>query len=419
MSIKYEANFRQKLLLGYGKNVEEKFNRNHCHIFSLKKKNDIESHEVDIIPGEAVKDVWLFGPASVMDKSVIYPCSRHRCKVPCPCRICLKQPLTCEYPDRICCNCMKCIASFKDHGHFHATFHYGCKYCDQLLEIFPFFNFFFLNTETKRFTGTREPPKIVYFSPGRFPPEPKRTFESLREQHRNKINRCDECDMNFRITEHLKEHIKLNHLTGERFIHLYRNKYLVVNNVCDECEASFSSRKELTRHVESVHFLVKFDCDQCSATFTRKDNFERHLEEIHSTECLNGFICDLCNKFFARGDNYLRHKQSSVDSDGALKNKCSDCEDSFCTAKLLRDHSKTHGSELYCEKCGEKFTKKSSLNSHIIRRNVSKCDECEKTLCNKVSLQRHKFNAHNCQKCDQCDVVLKKAYMKNHKLWKH
>ena len=72
MITRYEANFRQKILLGYGKNVEEKFNRNHCHIFSLKQKSDIKSHEVDITPGEAEQDVWLFGPASVMDKSVIY-----------------------------------------------------------------------------------------------------------------------------------------------------------------------------------------------------------------------------------------------------------------------------------------------------------------------------------------------------------
>ena len=168
-----------------------------------------------------------------------------------------------------------------------------------------------------------------------------------------------------------------------------------------------------------MHYLVKFDCDQCSVTFTRKDNLERHLEEIHSLVCLDGFRCDLCNRFFARGDNYMRHKQSSLDSDGSLKNKCSDCDDSFCSAKLLRDHSKTHGSELCCEKCSEKFTKKSSLNSHMLTRNDSQCDECEKTLCNKVSLQRHKFNAHNCLKCDQCDLVLKKAYMMNHKLWKH
>ena len=245
MSIRYVANFRQKLLLGYGKNVQEKFDKTHCHIFSLKKEKDIESHEIDIIPGEVVQDKWLFGPASVMDKSVIYPCSRHRCKIPCPCRICLKQPIICEYPDRIYCNCVKCIAFFNDHGHFHATFHYGCKYCYQLLEIFPFFNFFFLNTEKKNFRGTKEPPKIVHFSPGRFPPQPPQTIESLREQQRTKCNRCDECDMNFRKTEHLKEHIKINHLTGERFIHLYRNKNLVVNNVCDECEASFSSKKRV------------------------------------------------------------------------------------------------------------------------------------------------------------------------------
>ena len=133
-------------------------------------------------------------------------------------------------------------------------------------------------------------------------------------------------------------------------------------------------KKELKRHVKSVHYFVKFDCDQCSATFNRKDNYERHLEEIHSTQCLDGFRCDLCNIFFARKDNFMRHKLSSLDSDGCLKNKCSDCDESFCSAKLLRDHRKTHGSEIRCEKCGEKFTKKSSLDFHILTRNVCQCD---------------------------------------------
>ena len=136
-------------------------------------------------------------------------------------------------------------------------------------------------------------------------------------------------------------------------------------------------------------------------------------------ESLEGYRCDLCSIFFVRRDSYMRHKQSSLDSDGCLKNKCSDCDVSFCTAKLLRDHRKTHGSEINCEECGLKFTKKSSLDFHIMTKNVCRCDECDKTLCNEVSRQRHKFNAHNCVKCDQCDIVLKKAYMKNHKLWKH
>ena len=131
------------------------------------------------------------------------------------------------------------------------------------------------------------------------------------------------------------------------------------------------------------------------------------------------FKCDLCNHFFARGENFTRHKNSSLNPDGSLKNKCSVCDESFCSAKLLRDHSKTHRSEFHCEECGEKFTTRSSLERHIVTRNVCQCDECDKTLCHKVSLQRHKFNSHNCVKCDQCDVVLKEAFMKKHKLWKH
>ena len=425
MSFDYEADFGQRHLFGYGKNIKKYENGELklCHIFTLKIKKNDEPRCIKLAPGEHISEKWLFGPASNLQKSIIYPCSRYRCQLPCPCMDCCQQPPSCESSLNSDCTCKRCIEQFDDHMNFHIALHSNCKYCEQLLQVFPQFNFFFMNREKqKKRTGLRifDTKNIKQCKPCR-PPSKKLSLGDILKQQADESYLCYECDCSYGDGVRLREHIELNHQGCEKFIHEYQElgKLTIDKIKCEECDYEFVYNKELKRHVKSVHYLVKFDCDQCSATFTRKDSFERHLEKIHSLECLDGFRCDLCNHFFARGENFTRHKHSSLNSDGSLKNKCSVCDKSFCSVKLLRDHSKTHSSEFHCEECDEKFTTRSSLERHIITRNVCQCDECDKTLCHKVSLQRHKFNAHNCVKCDQCDVVLKEAFMKKHKLWKH
>ena len=145
MSFKYRADFGQKRLVGFGnkktmwdkKKIDE---IQMCHLFELKIEDNPKSQGiVNLVAGESITKEWLFGPASTRDKSVIYPCYRYRCRVPCPCKVCAKQS-SCEVQAK------QCIKNFEDHSRFHATFHHCCKYCDQILEIFPFFNFFFFGT---------------------------------------------------------------------------------------------------------------------------------------------------------------------------------------------------------------------------------------------------------------------------------
>ena len=348
MSFAYEADFGQRHLFGYGTKISKYKNSeiNMCHFFSIKNKKDDGSRCIELVPGKHISEKWLFGPASNLHKSIIYPCSRYRCQIPCPCMDCCQQLPSCQASLISECTCKRCIDQFDDHMNFHVVLHRNCKYCEQLLQVFPRFNFFLMNREKqKKRSGLRIVDRI------KLSPE-----DSLKDRS----YLCYECGSSYSNGVRLREHIELNH-QGDKFVHEYQQieKVTTVNNNCEECDYEFVSKKELKRHVKSVHYFVKFDCDQCSATFNRKDNYERHLEKIHSTECLDGFRCDLCNIFFARKDNFMRHKLSSLDSDGCLKNKCSDCDESFCSAKLLRDHRKTHGSEIRCEECGEKFTKKS------------------------------------------------------------
>ena len=145
MSIKYEADFPLCVLAGATSagNKKQRFNENNmCHKFSLQTMSGItESSTVKLLPGKIYEKKWLFGPATTLDKrSIIYPCARYRCSVPCPCQLCY-QPLAKELPRNVSTS-----EKFKNHSQFHQAFHPKCEYCLQLVEIFPNFNFWFLNS---------------------------------------------------------------------------------------------------------------------------------------------------------------------------------------------------------------------------------------------------------------------------------
>ena len=86
-----------------------------------------------------VLEEQLFGPASTLARRIIYPCSRHRCHIPCPC--CLRQTHTCNDRDNQVCSCSGCMALFQDHQLVHMANYNDCKYCENMLEIFPCFNY--------------------------------------------------------------------------------------------------------------------------------------------------------------------------------------------------------------------------------------------------------------------------------------
>ena len=145
MSIKFLTDFAEDTLAGKcTKKTRRSQGQSLCHKFSLNDKEAAQSSKVEVLPGKVYSEDWLFGPASLLvSRSVIYPCSRFRCSIPCPCQDCQKlcSPSPCQAlaPVNSPCNCCDCARRFKDHSLFHRTFHTFCKFCIQLVELFPNF----------------------------------------------------------------------------------------------------------------------------------------------------------------------------------------------------------------------------------------------------------------------------------------
>ena len=111
-----------------------------------------ESAKVELIPGKLKDENCLFGPASQMNsKAVIYPCSRYKCSIPCPCQTCCEQhpAPSCQCPAEQSCGCKDCMEKLTDHFRYHKAFHTKCKFCLNIIKNIPHFNFWFLSSDTR------------------------------------------------------------------------------------------------------------------------------------------------------------------------------------------------------------------------------------------------------------------------------
>ena len=150
MPIEYQADFRQSLIKGRDYKIDPRISKLKCHQFSLENSTNLFPTSVQLLPGKSIQEPWLYGPAmNLLTRSIIYPCTDFRCSLPCPCLLCAKIHSKCRVPSSKPCSCPDCAQHFENHCEFHGTFHFGCKYCFQLVQKIPQFDFFFLDTEAQ------------------------------------------------------------------------------------------------------------------------------------------------------------------------------------------------------------------------------------------------------------------------------
>ena len=142
MTHKFTLDFGGNWLKCEGVDISEaSFQKKRCHEFALKDEGVLflTPGLVHLVTGKSMKIPWLFGPATRRDnRTVIYPCSRYRCSLPCPCLLCRRgKTPRCRVTSTQPCDCTDCTDHFLDHNRFHGIYHFGCKYCFQLIQNFP------------------------------------------------------------------------------------------------------------------------------------------------------------------------------------------------------------------------------------------------------------------------------------------
>ena len=104
-------------------------NDQNCHKFSISDSNSDDPNSFKLVAGEYGVPNRLAGPASTLDRTIIYSCHQNKCEIPCGCKFCTKASID------ACLNCSECVTDFDDNKKFHLLSHTTCKFCVQCLFV--------------------------------------------------------------------------------------------------------------------------------------------------------------------------------------------------------------------------------------------------------------------------------------------
>ena len=451
---KVELDFEQNLVKTSSHNIESSTACEKCYQFSVVKEVSLSAKAVKLKQEKIIAKPWLYGPAMCLKtKTIIYPCKRGRCSIPCPCLLCaFKKHPSCRVASSQGCPCENCRQHFTDHVNFHAVFHYGCKSCFQIIQCIPCFNFSALDIKKKNpdagcFDNNSD------YSPYFVWPDHKLSVKFtdmwcskrtkwLRNEEDDTDMWCRHCNLLFWSFDALVKHMKSHHLFTKTFRHYWRNslKSEKSNDTkCYQCSRKFPSISELQRHIDAVHYEDSYDCELCGAKFSRSDNLARHKIVKHTqpdessyacTECgkqfsrsdtlerhaivvhsssLLLFQCDNCGKKFNRKDSLRRHIGNVFSSDGSPRYKYIHCGKKYCTELLLKTHA-----NLCLSEDESKSTKQSSIrvpDTELDNTNDFICFICSESFQHKSSLVQHRKLAHeDILECDLCHSNFKSRF---------
>ncbi|XP_060064955.1 uncharacterized protein LOC132545298 [Ylistrum balloti] len=160
--------------------------------------------------------------------------------------------------------------------------------------------------------------------------------------------------------------------------------------ICSLCDKKFLHEKYLRLHFP-VH-TGKFKCKKCGAKFCRNDSLKRH-------QCTNA----------SKG---TRLPKGSVQSSSSSLSTCDICGQQFSNQKYLFRHMAIHTNIFQCLTCQKSFSRKDSLQRHILKccpedaeqYSVFICGKCQKTFATKLGCENHETHCRQ-KMCKQCHSV--------------
>ncbi|CAI9739536.1 PR domain zinc finger protein 15-like isoform X1 [Octopus vulgaris] len=287
------------------------------------------------------------------------------------------------------------------------------------------------------------------------------------EENENALHQCDICEQSFRTVKYLFRHLAMHtdifkcEQCGRCFSrkdsmqkHILRcdPARAAAENIhsCHNCGRTFSTKLGLENHLLrcfSLHcfkcrrsFAVeealkehectplaeesskendnKLTCRVCKKTFSNLQHLNNH-EATHTTT----YECDICLKGFNRNEELNWHKRLCM-SQAIIKREgfvaCGQCEAKFTDAKEYRDHFQKHTHPFDCSRCGKRFVKRGSLQTHschkLLDGDEARCEICLKTFRSDKYLSRHQIIHGEPQfKCEVCNKMFyRKDYLNDH-----
>jgi hypothetical protein len=342
---------------------------------------------VRLVAHELVKSDKLYGPASLRDKTLIYPCEEFKCRISCPCTMCRNKMRYCE--------------DFEDHETFHRANHTNCRFCENLERCIPHYDY---KIEFERVYYPAVRPQFERFflilgSASLF----KHTY-TAKPVWKSKVDskfHCDKCEKTF---------IKLSGLKRHEFsVHFDKEEN------CPHCGLKSSRKDNLEAHIRLVHGSKSrsFQCEVCLETFNKKSNFQQHVNNTRTN-------CSICSQIFCTLKQLQHHRKDKHAKSSATSFKCEICDQDYSTLSEFKKHKKIHEQpDLECCHCKKQFSSKFKMKTHVANRSDHKCGKCGEILCNGHDLMLHNSLIHDVKTCDICSKTFCQKNYKWHMYSEH
>ena len=328
------------------------------------EKKDNCTFEIESLQGDKI-----YGPVCSMEGNLVYTCQFSKCRVACPCTICvyvrnthdtnnekrkltecmnhcqdhkLKLPWTfnaaedhftmvASKPNEfhyatpyagIPLSCQACSNDVIEHQILHLVFHLNCKFCKQ--EFRPFKN------ESVLSIADFKQAEIDLIN------KEDRTCsiclklcqdKASRKSHQKRTHgqsSCSKCNQTFTSQGKLKYHKTTVHAVTKKetkeTLHATDEMHQ-----CNDCGKQFNQNYNLLRHLKEVHNFTNlnldyaevdnfvFKCQECNAAFSRNSCLKRHKDTVHNEK--KKYTCLKCGKLSTRKDNHNRHIKTCMPDD--------------------------------------------------------------------------------------------------------
>lgn len=212
---------------------------------------------------------------------------------------------------------------------------------------------------------------------------------------------CKFCELKYSTVQTLRHHVKLKHLTEAQafkssFVFNKRRKQIK----CHVCYKKFMYVNELKSHANTLHLsILNKSCFYCKATFLSIHEKENHEETVHNNVKGSAYFCNICGYRSFKKSSLTEHQNNHLSI--GLK-KCKYCD--YCSNKTvnLRTHERIHTNmkPYKCDyyECTYSSSAKSALNSHKLSHSSKKltlyCDQCIYKTVYLQSFKKHQ-KTHN------------------------
>jgi len=173
---------------------------------------------------------------------------------------------------------------------------------------------------------------------------------------------------------------------------------------CPHCPYKSAKEWSFRIHLRNNHVKPE-KCNHCDRLFKNKFRLDNHMRENHGSTEYHCPDCDFVSCIQSKLDKHVKNNHTRPE-------KCTQCDKSFGTPKVLKEHFRiahSDNSHIYkCNLCLHSYSRKEHLRGHlktVHESSLSKpfeCATCHRTFRSKEKLEHHVARIHELRNCEPC-----------------